>query len=1196
MPISYDGHEFTLIDPDGHEFQARGFGNQFAAIFETLDGHTVIQDKDGYYRYAVRDRLGELKATLDRVKGGKLPPVKGIRPGPKVLRERALRALEEWREHQPRWTSRGAAALPLPGNVVGTEPMDEGVAPLDISAPMAGVVRGITILVDFPDQPSRFTRQDVDDLFNKRGYSLNGNVGSVRDYFSDASNGQVDYTTVVVGPFRAPHNKSVYDSAVRMEGAIGPSWAANAHLLVKQAMDWALSQPGAADWGLTTDSDGYVLATNIMYAGTAAAGWSNGLWPHSSSQGATKTVPWKLWDYQITDMKDTLYIGTLCHENGHMIFAWPDLYDYGYESKGCGTHCLMGTGNGLPGSPMFPSAIMRQISGWIVPATIPATGEVILAPNQAAIHRRNDQEYFLVEYRKKAGRDSWFSRSGLLIWHVDWSMSKGLTDVCVYEERTPERHFAVSVEQMDGRFDLEMNRNTHDAGDFLIPGGQFYDGSGDVNSNWWDGIPSGLNISSVSAPGDVIAVRTGGEYLTGPERSMKVWHQGQLKEPIAVHVMQDGRLVSPKKAWAYLGYTWQFALWPKITLTAETTDTVTTDPVGFTLNTVHGNLVEEWLWNYSPPGSTSWYGIAAPGEGQGFTMNMEGAWRWKVWGRLRDTDSWAVSNVVTVNITAVRNQMSIRTESAVALSTTTPQGTSLQAPFVSNNRIYVDFDRIVPKMDMYFRRPGGDWELYSTVADHGTTPWYVDRKFDTLGSWDIKVVSTHSDGKTTEAVSIGAVYVFSKTVTASPSDAAPIKGSVVSLIPKFESGTSQPWVTSRWDAYYDKSDGAGTKWYPHSSVNWGANPASTWDGAWGDVAWVYAEEFADGSVIWSNSFWIRPVDAPVGGGGGGGGEVQPPVDNRPEYHTLRRAAGVGGTAITNAMNEAMRAYRAGEIKQPKLVLLNGTDGSAFNVSATVWIPEGITVDARGASFNMTNARFRNDKKGGAGGYGAAGGWTWIGGSFDGGGNGIFTVCHAPSFTITQATFVNYCTSSEDGHAIEINSSGGNNVGYCAKTVQITDNRFNGAPNGQRTNSNDEPVHYDWAWNGSGEEVVGPSDHTMCHNVYIARNTFHRASEAWNSKQNGGFALCAIGGHDPGSSLRASERHNWFIIEGNAIHGAVGSTGTSPDKGAIHLYYLRDSVVRGNSFYGCTAGRIVTAELSNDLPTLTWDGGTPAIKG
>jgi hypothetical protein len=63
MPIPYDGEQITLHNPDGSELPVRAWGNQFAAVFETLDGHTVVQDPDsGWYHYAT---LSPDKQALD---------------------------------------------------------------------------------------------------------------------------------------------------------------------------------------------------------------------------------------------------------------------------------------------------------------------------------------------------------------------------------------------------------------------------------------------------------------------------------------------------------------------------------------------------------------------------------------------------------------------------------------------------------------------------------------------------------------------------------------------------------------------------------------------------------------------------------------------------------------------------------------------------------------------------------------------------------------------------------------------------------------------------------------------------------------------------------------------------------------------------------------------------------------------------
>ncbi len=39
-------------------------------------------------------------------------------------------------------------------------------------------------------------------------------------------------------------------------------------------------------------------------------------------------------------MQIALRLRTFCHESGHMLMGWPDLYDYEYDSKGSGAYCL----------------------------------------------------------------------------------------------------------------------------------------------------------------------------------------------------------------------------------------------------------------------------------------------------------------------------------------------------------------------------------------------------------------------------------------------------------------------------------------------------------------------------------------------------------------------------------------------------------------------------------------------------------------------------------------------------------------------------------------------------------------------------------------------------------------------------------------------------------------------------------------
>ena len=73
-----------------------------------------------------------------------------------------------------------------------------------------GTVRGLTVLVQFPDQLSSVTTGEVDALLNQPGYALDGNRGSVRDFWRTMSNGKLDCSNDVVGPVTLSRPMSSY--------------------------------------------------------------------------------------------------------------------------------------------------------------------------------------------------------------------------------------------------------------------------------------------------------------------------------------------------------------------------------------------------------------------------------------------------------------------------------------------------------------------------------------------------------------------------------------------------------------------------------------------------------------------------------------------------------------------------------------------------------------------------------------------------------------------------------------------------------------------------------------------------------------------------------------------------------------------------------------------------------------------------
>jgi M6 family metalloprotease-like protein len=360
---------------------------------------------------------------------------------------------------------------------------------------------GLCLLVDFPDVPGTIPAQEVEAFCNEPGYSGFGNRGSVRDYFLDVSSGKLDYSNVVMPYYTAKHARNYYTD----EKIAQPR---RARALIQEALvHW--KKQGFDFSPLKADTEGYVYATNVFHAGARVNAWSKGLWPHAYhlrtkfALGGGKFAH----DYQITDMADELTLGTFCHENGHMVCDFPDLYDYGGESAGVGAFCLMcGGANADEKNPTHVGAYLKYCAGWTGSLTTLEDGMELTAAagqNQFFVHRKagNTTEYFIVENRLAQGRDAALPASGLAIWHVDELASNQ------HEQMTAHHHYECALKQADGRFDLERDpANPGDAGDLFVAPKSFGPATS-PSSKWWDGSDSKLTITSIGKAGEAVAFK-----------------------------------------------------------------------------------------------------------------------------------------------------------------------------------------------------------------------------------------------------------------------------------------------------------------------------------------------------------------------------------------------------------------------------------------------------------------------------------------------------------------------------------------------------------------------------------------------------------------------------------------------------------------------------------------------------------------
>ncbi|WP_432328152.1 M6 family metalloprotease domain-containing protein [Mucilaginibacter sp. P25] len=484
MPAPFYAQQFTFRQPDGSLLQVRGWGDQHYAHFETLDGYTVIRDpKTRFYHYAV---ISNGVLTPSGIQAGKADPgaltiTKGLRNIPGAVRSLALLSpglppgRQRWKQ---RWEAEKARRL------------FKGLQPAPPAHPTTGTYVGLCLLIQFPDVAGTIIKKDVSDFCNQKVYKGYGNNGSVHDYYLENSGGKLQYTNIVSDYYTAKNPRDYYTD----ESFEQPLRAVE---LITEALE-SLNNNGFDFSDLSADDQEYVYAINVFYAGEVVNNWSQGLWPHSFH--LTAAVPLgpgrNAYDYQISNMGTQLSLGTFCHENGHMVCNFPDLYDYGQDSAGIGEYCLMcGGGNADKFNPVNISAYLKYKAGWaasLTPLTQQNAVPIKAGMNDFYIAKKTETEYFLMENRQQSGRDKALPAAGLAIWHIDEAGNQE------NQQMTEAQHYECSLIQADGHHDLEHNANQGDQTDlFHASGFSTFTPGGNPPATWWDGAGSGLSITGI---------------------------------------------------------------------------------------------------------------------------------------------------------------------------------------------------------------------------------------------------------------------------------------------------------------------------------------------------------------------------------------------------------------------------------------------------------------------------------------------------------------------------------------------------------------------------------------------------------------------------------------------------------------------------------------------------------------------------
>jgi M6 family metalloprotease-like protein len=495
----------NLKQPDNTEVKVKITGDEYYQQVESLDGYTLCRNSDGWICYAsLNGNKSELVATDEIYKGeehkNKNSLLSSLFESKKVIGEiKHLTIDKKYKEQK-----KEEVKEELHANQVST------VKKATNNLSSKGNINGLTILINFPDKDSDISAEEINNFFNLPGYTGYSNKGSVRDYFYDVSGGKVTYTNTVTTFYTAKHNKSYYDNLKIDDYSTSQE-------LANEALNW-LKDAGFDFSTLTTDSNGYVKGVNMLYAGEADAGWAKGLWPHQDYLSNTFTSNGvNVQRFELSNIGSDLSLFTICHENGHLLFEYPDLYDYTYKSNGCGSYSLMSNVVDVK-NPEPPDPYCRNImSGWNSTlnlnsysdgATITAIADGNGTQPVYKWSGNNSKEYYLIENLQKSGRYSSLPDAGLMIWHIDEAGDNS--------DYGNTHHNKVSVVQADNRFEIENMINNGNYGDLFHKGfNDKFNNTSSPSSKWINKSSSGLDISNISSIGNSMTFVKSGKTTGG---------------------------------------------------------------------------------------------------------------------------------------------------------------------------------------------------------------------------------------------------------------------------------------------------------------------------------------------------------------------------------------------------------------------------------------------------------------------------------------------------------------------------------------------------------------------------------------------------------------------------------------------------------------------------------------------------------
>jgi M6 family metalloprotease-like protein len=551
-------HPIIVGQPDGSVLHLNDYSTEEGAHRTTMDGYTVVRHpKDGFYYYAQLAESGwglvptETKASAEPPEN--LQRQIAVEPGMERHKCGGMCGLDHEHGQQQEDTPPIAKSPAL--NRAGAPSADAPVVTSgysSLSVNPIGEHTGLTIIVGFPDDPAVAGDQSilprvenatggtsvsyVEKLLNQVGFNQNSNIGSVYDYYFYQSGGKFKFYNAVAPEVMLPQPMSYYQNIQTTQSS-----SAMVEKVIRDSFNVLAAMNYVIPANVTRNASSEIRSLSIMYAGDVS------MLPNFASSISTPITYGPVdsvskFQFSFFFAKQGLgreFAGsgnaTFIHECGHLLFYWPDLYDFrsvapNDNGNGVGRHCIMSYFSSNEKIPSNLNPEFRRINGWAtvtevgvtesLSATLPSTGNVV----HRIANTAPPYDSFLIEnvgspnpYATHAGA---FPPGGIIIWHVDPSLTHNRDENRTGDPSQP--HYHISVKQADGLFELENAalNDFGDAGDYFTLTKPNFNFNTTPSSRFWGSSALHLapSIQVLGNPGTNIAVN----FLGQPPNTLLV--------------------------------------------------------------------------------------------------------------------------------------------------------------------------------------------------------------------------------------------------------------------------------------------------------------------------------------------------------------------------------------------------------------------------------------------------------------------------------------------------------------------------------------------------------------------------------------------------------------------------------------------------------------------------------------------------